>query len=517
MNARILTAYLMAALVACALFGQSATAATRIEKTATAGEVRVIETKQLHTVLGMKPADQSAGVSEEIKDQGGKGPNPDVYVDLFSQFTLSTDPNDVRSPDRLLSLNDRIYFDLNEESGFYYYGPQGYALAHDPDLGHLFRIRYGMVTGDTEADANNVAVAFTLTGGGARPDYELLKFLLRKYLDREGKPFKDLKPLPFHTCDFTFGAASSYGVPDEQISVPALSDIAGFMDVTLTTDEQTVEGLKVALKDIQGLTGKIRLAAASAEAEGAAFNIPELTAHVSLCDTRTYQRAPYSRNRAFENTHDFPVRLKSLYFLLETGDDVKLFEYDLGDTLVLPGQRAMLRHVRINRKLADRAVRGWYEYRLTNEGENIQEYWDTVMKRLTVGLGKMTVKTLVIMLDDEDLFDQYGVARIRVKVRSKRFDPNSEDVITKSYRLSPEETEIEGDPLYFLEGEEEEGISYFEYKIYMTDTDGRVHKDKQWRDGEEDDEEIFIGALPFKELIGELEDDDDDDDEDDDE
>jgi len=207
--------------------------------------------------LQMVKIDDAAGVSEDITKKGGKGPNPNRYVDLFTQF------EDIPNPERVLSLNDRIYFDLEEQSGIYYYWPQGYSLAHDPDLGHLFRIRYGIVTPDEES-ANNVAVAFTLWGGYSKGDYDLLKFLLNKYLERESlPPCTDLKALPFHSCDFTFGAATSYGVPDEQISVPVLSDIAGFMDVTLTTDEQTVEGLKVALQDIQGLTGKVKLVTAS--------------------------------------------------------------------------------------------------------------------------------------------------------------------------------------------------------------------------------------------------------------
>ncbi len=503
MNTRALIRYLTAAVVACALLASATAPAitaigtgTTLKKTKpSGGESLSIHPGVLHAVKMHKVTD-AAGVSEEITAQGGKGPNQSKYVDLFTQF-------DIPNPDRVLSLNDRIYFDLEEASGFYYYGPQGYSLAHDPDLGHLFRIRYGMVTADDEASASNVAVAFTLSGGWAKPDYELLKFLLNKYLAREKLPAcTDLKPLPFHTCDFTFGAASSYGVPDEQISVPALSDIAGYMDVTLTTDEQTVEGLKVALQDIQGLTGKIKLVAASTEAEGAAFAIPDLTAHVSLCDTKTYQHAPYERNQPFENTHDFPVHLKTLYFLLEAGDDVKLFEYDLNNTAVLPGKKATLRHTSVHRGLSDRAIRAWYEYRLVNEGDQIQEYWDTVMKRLTVGLGKKTVKMLTIEVLDEDLFGEYGVALIKVKVRSKHFDPNSKKELAKTYKLDADESEIEGDALFFIEGEEQEGVSYFDYKIYMIDDNGDVMKDKDWRAGVEDDEGIYIGTKHFNELIG---------------
>jgi hypothetical protein len=454
--------------------------------------------------LSMVKTDEAAGVSEDITNKGGKGPNSTRYVDLFTQF------EDIPNPERILSLNDRIYFDIEEESGIYYFWPQDYALAHDPDLGHLFRIRYGIVTPDMES-ANNVAVAFTLWGGYSKGDYDLLKFLLNKYLERESlPPCTDLKALPFHSCDFTFGAATSYGVPDEQISVPVLSDIAGYMDVTLTTDEQTVEGLKVALQDIQGLTGKVKLVTASTEGEG--FAIPELTAHVSLCDTRTYQREPYMRNRTFTNTHDFPVRLKALYFLVDAGDTVKLFEYDLGDTLVLPSQEADLLDEHVHAGLSDRAIRGWYEYRLVNEGDNIQQYWDTVMKRLTVGLGKRTVKMLTVEVLDEDLFDEYSVELVKVKVRSKHFDPNSKTELTKNYKLDTDEPEATGDALFFLEGEEEEGISYFEYKIYMIDSNGDVHRDRDWREGIEDDEGIYIGRKHFDDLVGLPGDDDDDED-----
>jgi hypothetical protein len=406
--------------------------------------------------------------------------------------------------------------DKKEDSGFYYYWPRSYSLAYDPDLGQLFRIRYGLVTGDKAADAGNVAVSFTLWGGWTKDDYKLLKFLLNKYLAKRGLPAcTDLNPLPFQTCGFTFGA-QAYGVKPDAISVPALSDIAGYMDVILTTDETTLEALKVALQDIQGLSGKVNLvtAAVSGDADVAGFAIPDLSARVSLCDPRAYQREPYVRNGYFENKHDFPVRLKNLCFLVEDGDDVRLFEYDLGNTLVQPGKRAMINHSRINGALStsDSVVRGWYEYRLVGEAEdkdNAQEvqeyqgYWDKVMKRLTVGLGKKTVKTLSIEVLDEDLFQQYGVALIKVKVSSKHFDPNSKDVLRKTYELSAEHAEVQGDPLYFLEGEEQEEVSYFEYKIYMVDTDGEVHADKDWRKGLEDDESIYIGANPFKELIGE--------------
>jgi len=495
MKTRVIMQYVLPA-VACMLLAPATATATRARAPAATAAV---SPRILHTVEMIKFKD-AVGVPKDVTDKGGKGPNPNRHVDLFTQF-------DIPNPDRLLSFSDRIYFDLEEKSGFYYYGPHGYSLAHDPDLGHLFRIRYGMVGAGEDATASNVAVAFTLTGGWTKSDYELLKFLLDKYLANEKRPTcTDLKPLPFHSCDFTFGAASSYGVPDEQISVPVLSDIAGFMDVTLTTDETTIEGLKVALQDIQGLTGKIKLVAASTEAEGIGFPIPELTAHVSLCDTKTYQREPYKRNRQFENRHDFPVRLKSLYFLLDAGDDVKLFEYDLGDTIVLPGKKASLRHERIHRELPGHAVRAWYEYRLVNEGDDIQTNWDTVMKRLTVGLGKRTVKTLTVEVLDEDMFDDYGVELIKVKVRSKHFDPNSKKVFTKTYKLDAEAAEVTGDALFFLEGEEQEDVSYFEYRIYMIDADGEVHRDKKWTSGIEDDEGIYIGAKHFKALMGELKD-----------
>ena len=292
------------------------------------------------------------------------------------------------------------------------------------------------------------------------------------------------------------------------------------MDVTVNTDEQTVEGLKVALQDIQGLTGKIRLVAVSGEGEEGGFPIPELPARVSLCDTVTYMRAPYVRNYPFENKHDFPVRLKSVYFLVPTQDNVRLFAYDLNDTVVLPGTRAAINHARIHAGLSDRAKFAWYEYRLvgqpsdpnnTEEVQQYQAYWDTVMKRLRVGVRK-TLATLTIELFDEDLLDQYGVAQIKVNVRSKHFDPNSKQVLTKTYKLNAETTEITGDTLFFTEGEEQKVGPWFEYRIYMYDTDGYIHKDKKWRDGEDNDPEIFIAAGPFKELIGEIKNDDESDD-----
>jgi hypothetical protein len=495
------------ALITCAAAAALIVALGALHGAPAAGTAGTADTGPTHLVVTgftMVDTSKASGVSEDIKNKGGKGPNQFKYVDLFTHF-------DIPDPDRVLSLNDRIYFDIEEESGIYYYWPQGYSLAHDPDQGHLFRIRYGMVSADEEGATSNVAVAFTLWGGYTRADYDLLKYLLNKYLEREHlPPCNDLKALPFHSCTFTFGAAQSYGVPDEQISVPVLSDIAGYMDVTLTTDETTVEGLKVALQDIQGLTGKVKLVAASAEGDGIGFAIPELTAHVSLCDTRTYQREPYEKNQSFENHHDFPVRLKTLYFLLDAGDDVKLFEYDLGNTLVPAGQTATLRHDHINAGLVNRAVRAWYEYRLVNEGDDIQANWDTVMTRLTVGLGKRTVKMLTVEVLDESWFDEYGVELVKVKVRSKHFDPNSKKELTKNYTLDAETPEVTGDALFFIEGEEQEGISYFDYKIYMIDRNGDVKVDKDWRQGVEDDEGIYIGKKHFDELIGSPESGDDD-------
>jgi len=511
MNTRSFIGYVMAASVACALL-LPATALATTHRAPPAGGGKPTVT----TIEGLKMVHVASGVGDEIKQRGGEGPDPNHSIRLSEVLNIP-------EADRILALNDEVYVDKKEDSGFYYYWPRSYSLAHDPDLGHLFRIRYGLVTGDKEADAGNVAVSFTLSGGWTKDDYKLLKHLLNKYLAKRSLPAcTDLNPLPFHTCGFTFGA-QAYGVGPEAISVPALSDIAGYMDVILTTDETTLESLKVALQDIQGLSGKVNLvtAAVSGEEDVAGFAIPDLTARVSLCDPRAYQRAPYVRNGYFENKHDFPVRLKNICFLVEDGDDVRLFEYDLDSTLVQPGKRAMVNHNRVHPALAtsDNVIRGWYEYRLVGEAEDkddddevqeYQEYWDKVMKRLTVGLGKKTVKILTVEVLDEDLFDEYGVALIKVKVRSKHFDPNSKDMLRKTYELDEDETEVEGDPLYFLEGEEEEEVSYFEYKIYMVDADGEVHADKQWRQGIEDDESIYIGANPFRELIGGPGDDDGD-------
>ncbi len=49
-------------------------------------------------------------------------------------------------------------------------------MSHN-SFGHLFRIRYGMVSTDEGGAASNVAIAFTLTGGWTKPDYEIMHHL----------------------------------------------------------------------------------------------------------------------------------------------------------------------------------------------------------------------------------------------------------------------------------------------------------------------------------------------------
>ncbi|MCK4338226.1 MAG: hypothetical protein KAX11_09785, partial [Candidatus Aminicenantes bacterium] len=130
-----------------------------------------------------------------------------------------------------------------------------------------------------------------------------------------------------------------------------------------------------------------------------------------------------------------------------------------------------------------------------------------MMAVITGGVGEVPIKTLsVVAVNAGEVFDRYNIFEISVQVSSINFDPKGEKRIIKKYKLTRDNPEATGDPLYLLgeTGDEESGGlgSLFKYKISVIDNDANRYTDEIWREGEEEEETIYVGGSHIKELMG---------------
>ena len=230
-------------------------------------------------------------------------------------------------------------------------------------------------------------------------------------------------------------------------------------------------------------------------------------ANLRFCDNNAYARKQWLGNlndshSYFVNDHSIPVRLKYLCYLYASGNELQVRGYDLGNQLLVPGQRAKISNKPINSEFTSKkSLISWYEYRFDCDDSYLEE----IVQGLTSGVGSVpTQKLAITMIQAEETFEQYGIYLLMVTIRSRYFDPEGEETITHTYEITSENPSVDCAPLYLFDEEARSGDTLpYDFRITLVSTTGDVFEDKEWRDPEGivAAGKIFIGASVIESLI----------------
>ncbi len=436
-----------------------------------------------------------------ISSLEGKGPTSNGELSLREQMKIDVPPE--FDWNQIFSLSSTVYPDINGKSKIYYYLPGKHFLAWDKEDGYLLRFYYkGEVT---PGEQNKIHIDLWLTPGHQPKDYQLLKKLIQIH---KGFGIKELLRLP---ADYRLNLhLGEHLIPEDQITISGIDTDTGELHITVETDVVTKQMLEDQLKDL-GWGGTMNITPASYSAEEPSVPAVSKAINIRLCDREAFTQKEWVRRSGefttFTNEYDFPLRLKHLYFLRKTKNrstPLKVYGFELGDVILAPEQSVKIRNSNIPKILEDsNTLKAWYDFRLVPD----DEYLNQMMAVITGGVGEVPIKTLsVVAVNAGEVFDRYNIFEISVQVSSINFDPKGEKRIIKKYKLTRDNPEATGDPLYLLgeTGDEESGGlgSLFKYKISVIDNDANRYTDEIWREGEEEEETIYVGGSHIKELMG---------------
>lgn len=453
----------------------------------------------------LRPATEAAEQTEqEVLDRAGVGPSPQPLRLHEMLAVRGLDAFGLSSLRELATLSLEVFQDGNPASGIFYYRPRMYFLHWSPEENYYLTVDYK----PESADGNDVVIDARLTPGEVDDDVQLLKKLLRIHL--RGQPAHlrppSLDEIQVYPLPATFEAAfqwSGFGVGDDDVSVTGVDRDTGQIGLQITTDVATKEILVKKLGDPQGLQGSVRVEPQSVT-QGRPAPAPfSVDARLKLADSEAYARARWRRSPGressiFRNPHPFPVRLRSLAYLVETPTGLALRGYDLQSQQLAVGGEAALPNASIHAEIdSPEVLRAWYLYSL----ENDPEHRERVLDGLTGGVGSLPVRSVDIQIvRGQELFTQYRLFRIVVIVRSRNFDPDpeSEAVLEQSYEFAATDASKPLAPLYLRPG----GEPLYEFRIGVATEDGELLQDSQWRPPAAGFEStIFVGSRQIEEVL----------------
>jgi len=446
--------------------------------------------------LEMLTVKDAAGLPTPVVDKGGRGPSANGRR-IFD--ALRTAPGISLSADKLTSIYPEIYQDANPTSGLFYYLPARYVLSWEAEEGYGLRMIYGE-SAQPEA-AGSVFMTARLTSGIEGGEVALLRNLLARALGPAGVPFTDLRPFPFSgTPSFSLkNDLGRFSVPPEKISIAAISDIAGDVDLSFPVDTVTKETIEVTLTQGLGLTGTATFSSAvSGGGEAFSRTVP---VQIRIPDGRSFPSLMGRRGTTLENATGFPLVLKHQHFLTVGADGTPtVYSFALGNAVVPSQARAHIADAPIPAWLDGKALKAWIEYGVRDQDEaGLRQALDQV----TLAVDKdTTVKVAFTTLTP--FTDPGSLARILVDVRSKYFDSRNHAEAVRSVALTKDNQTVAPDPLFLTSGRRPDEVArpgdpLFSYRLTLVQPDGTVVGPGTWVDGER--LEVYLGAAQVRPLL----------------
>ncbi|MEI7984843.1 MAG: hypothetical protein WCI55_04370 [Armatimonadota bacterium] len=445
----------------------------------------------------LKPIGAVQGLSQDVKDSGGRGPDLQKGITLFDNFT-----SDVESlkAEQAIDVFSQVFEDANPLSNTYYYLPKSYKLAWDKDKGYGIKFLYGAQRTETDA---SVTIAARVTSGICQSDLNLLKTTLEAFCAANGKATPKLKPFPIlnaPVCTLK-GELARYNIPDDKVFVVEGSADASEFNIAITTDTVTKENIQLALTEGIGLNGFVKFKVG----DTTDLSIP-LTikfADKESFGTKLLGRTPTSGSRIqLANPIPYPIRLDYIHVLRKSGLNYQVLSYALNGAEIPSGETTTLLTERIPGWLDANAdtKRMWVDYSVMDDDDATQASVTAATGGVTsMTQGEITFNTLTPLADT-------GVKLVLLEVKSKHFDSSGSSETTKSLVIDKDSMLFKLGPVYLVNRRAETakpGDILFQYRLKLIYADGREKQSKAWV--QSNDLNLFLGKVHLQKVIDEPE------------
>lgn len=423
------------------------------------------------------------GLPSDVTNKGGKGPGS-TFIPLFNGLVSDTS---LKAED-IVDLFPNIYEDAQPGVGIYYYLPASYYLHWDEDEGYSLRILYGAAV---EGNKNTVNVSARLTSGIDPSDVNIVRDLLKK----SDPNFKDLRPLPFGEMETTIqGYLGQFNV--DKVSVSKMSDIAGMIDLSFSTDPVTKETIQLILTEGMGIRGEVDYETAVAQGKDPVkVSIP---ISIKFSDRPSFGCCKFQRGTKFKNASFYPMKLKYIHALMNQNPPL-VYSYDLGNTVVPAGASAAIDAGKLPTSLDTTALKMWIEYAVTGDDDdgNRQAVDSVTLGVSSVAQSELTFHTMSPLADT-------GAKLLLVTVSSKYFDASASNEIFKTVELTKDDETYKIGPVYLVNrqpGEEKPGDPLFKYRLTVVNADGTTKDAAKWV--ESNRLSVYVGSSDVKAIVGE--------------
>ena len=430
------------------------------------------------------------GLPEEDRDKGIRGPGT-MNVDLLSEVG-----SDISLPAKaILNLSPQVYQDQNPASGLFYFLPQAYHLEWDPDEGYGMKMLYGAAAG--EGQAGDVLMAASLDSGVETGEVQFARELLLAYQRRHpGIAFTELRRMPLDKppeVSLSGGLQRQYNIAADRISLNAISDALGAMDLQWATDTVTKENLQLALVEDVGITGSMVFTPS-----GGGLPPQSRPVEIQIADAATFGPFAWQRGTSWRNRTPYPVRLRYMHALLLENNLPIVYSWNLGNSEVAPNAQVEFDASTVPTWLDGRAKRMWLDYSVVRDCQPCDQQ---VIAGLTGGVtavaaAQITFHTLTPLADID-------AAEIAILVRSKFFDARSQTMQQKGpVVLNADGGDFTVGPIYDNRQPDESGAMepLFEYQLEVVMKDGTSHAATRWVSA--DRLRVPIGKVQVQQALG---------------
>jgi hypothetical protein len=452
-----------------------------------------IDAGKLHTRLE-KIDIANAKTEKEVKDLHGEGPS-NQWINLGNMIDFVNIEQFGLEPHALCPYSLIVYPDIKRETGIFYYFPQRFFIGRDEE-----KYLVGFDYKPESSGKNNVLIQARLTPGFKYGSLRILEEMVKAFLRKEGRYSVEPTLLPLPATFTPSFNLRPFGIPDDNISLPGIERVTGELGIVIETD---VDGRQIFIDQMSnpmGIIGDVVLKPQpiSSASDTLSAEIP-VRASLLFCDKEAYSSAPWRREAGaeyttFVNTLVFPVRLTHLVYLRPHARGVEVRGYNLGNQVLQPGDIAKIPNTKITPEIDEtQTIAAWLRYTIDCD----QQVVDELVSSLTGGVGAVPVVSVEInVLGADKVFDQLGVEKLMVAVRSAYFDPEGKDTITNTYTLTKSAVNMKLPNLYLWdEAERPQNRILYEYMIGVVMKDGTRLRDADWRKADE----LFISSIDIGE------------------
>ena len=394
----------------------------------------------------------------------------------------------------VLGVFPAFYPDQNPASGVFYFLPYSYSLRWSEDSGYDLKMIYSSANGGGSGD---VAMAARLDAGLGIRDRQIASDLMQAYAQTHGLAFTALRALPIDSIGVSIADdLHRYNIPRDKIAVTGLSDFLGQIDISWLTDPVTKENLQQALVEGVGISGKVTL-----YPSGGKLAPVDVPVQIRLADFVTFGGFKWNRAEPWKNRTLYPIRLKYLNALvLDASSHPIVYSWDLSSTMVPPSGRAQWVAGSVPTWIDAQAKRIWLEYAVDGSCESCA---DAVIQSITggttsAGPSTVTLHTITPLADA-------GAFEIDAQVRSRYFDPQGNQLQTRTVVLNADGKDFTIGPLYLgnrQPGESVPGDPLFEYSLSVVKQDGTHSDGSTWLSC--NDLRLVIGRRQLEDALGAL-------------